>query len=148
MFTGHEPPPSTPRRPPKPPTGPRPPPGMGGAARTCGSGPHGSLTLYTGSTVRQESGCAALPQRYVQMRSGAPQALWRSGAPPTLQRTTAQSLRVVPCSPRRRPPLCSPILCPCVLTQPHALPCTSQRCTPGRSCAAALPSPPSASAPP
>ena len=46
---------------------------------------------------------AALPQRYVQMRSGAP---------PTLQRTTAQRFRAVPCSPRRRPPLCGHMLCP------------------------------------
>ena len=55
---------------------------------------------------------AALPQRYVQMRSGAPQALWRSGAPPTLQRTTAHRFRAVPCSPKRRPPLCGHMLCP------------------------------------
>ena len=94
---------------------------------------------------------AALPQRYVQMRSGAPQALWRSGAPPTLQRTTAQRFRAVPVlPPRRRPPLCGHMLCPdtalCYAPMPLdatlcCAPTHPSACTPARSCAVALPQP-------
>ena len=139
LFTGHEPPLPTPRRPPRPPTGPRPPPGMGGAARTCGSGPHRPLTLYTGRTVRQESGWA--PHCPNAMRKCALAPPKRSGALAPPQRSSA--LRHSALERSRAPPGAAPrcaATC-CALTQPYAVPLcpdTTLRCAPAHPSAVPL----------